>query len=43
LAEHHATVPFDRIVTHRFEISRAQEAMQTALAAGDAMKVVIHP
>lgn len=43
LADHHTTVPFERIVTHRFEIARAQEAMQTALAAGDAMKVVIHP
>ena len=43
LADHHTTVPFDRIVTHRFEIAHAAEAMQTALAAGDAMKVVIVP
>ena len=30
-------------VTHRFGVSRANEAMQTAQAAGDAMKVVITP
>lgn len=43
LARHHDTVPFHRAVTHRFELERAEEAMQTALAAGDAMKVVITP
>jgi L-iditol 2-dehydrogenase len=43
LAEHHARVPFHRAVTHRFPIERAAEAMQTALGAGDAMKVVIEP
>ncbi len=43
LADHHETVPFHRAVTHRFPIERAEEAMQTALAAGDAMKVVIVP
>ena len=43
LAEHHTAVPFDRIVTHHFPIADATTAMHTALAAGDAMKVVIHP
>ncbi|MDX2380346.1 MAG: alcohol dehydrogenase catalytic domain-containing protein [Acidimicrobiia bacterium] len=43
LAEHHATVPFHRAVTHHFPVAAAHEAMQTALAAGDAMKVVITP
>jgi L-iditol 2-dehydrogenase len=43
LAEHHETVPFHRAVTHTFPIDRAGEAMQTALAADDAMKVVVVP
>jgi threonine dehydrogenase-like Zn-dependent dehydrogenase len=43
LAEHHERVPFHRAVTHTFPIERAGEAMQTALDAGDAMKVVIVP
>ncbi len=43
LAEHHGTIPFDRIVTHRFGVEAAHDAMQTALGAGDAMKVVITP
>ncbi len=43
LAEHHESVPFHRAVTHRFGIEEANEAMQTTLAAGDAMKVVIAP
>ena len=43
LAEHHDRVPFDRAVTHRFPIEQADEAMQTALRADDAMKVVIVP
>ena len=43
LADHYPTVPFDRAVTHHFPIARAAEAMQVALAAGDAMKVVISP
>jgi threonine dehydrogenase-like Zn-dependent dehydrogenase len=43
LAEHHETVPFHRAVTHTFPIDRADDAMQTALAAGDAMKVVVVP
>ncbi len=43
LADHHESVPFHRAVTHRFAIADADQAMQTALAAGDAMKVVITP
>ncbi len=43
LADHHESVPFHRAVTHRFAIADAEQAMQTALAAGDAMKVVIAP
>jgi threonine dehydrogenase-like Zn-dependent dehydrogenase len=43
LAEHHRTVPFDRAVTHVFDLDHAQEAMQTALGADTAMKVVIAP
>ncbi len=43
LAEHHDTVPFDRAVTHSFPIERAADAMQTALGAGAAMKVIIVP
>jgi len=43
LADHHERVPFHRAVTHHFDIEDAEAAMQTALAAGDAMKVVIRP
>jgi threonine dehydrogenase-like Zn-dependent dehydrogenase len=43
LGEHHERVPFHRAVTHRFPIEQADEAMQTALRADDAMKVVIVP
>jgi threonine dehydrogenase-like Zn-dependent dehydrogenase len=43
LAEHQGTVPFHQAVTHRFSIAEARLAMQTALGAGDAMKVVITP
>lgn len=43
LAEHHQRVPFHRAVTHVFALDRAEEAMQTALAADTAMKVVIAP
>jgi threonine dehydrogenase-like Zn-dependent dehydrogenase len=43
LAEHHERVPFHRAVTHRFPIEKAAEAMDTALAAGDAMKVLVVP
>ena len=43
LAEHHDTVPFDRAVTHTFPLAEAELAMQTALGADTAMKVVITP
>jgi threonine dehydrogenase-like Zn-dependent dehydrogenase len=43
LAAHHATMPFHRAVTHHYSIADADEAMHTALDAGDAMKVVIGP
>ena len=43
LAEHHQRVPFDRAVTHTFPLREAEEAMQTALGADTAMKVVITP
>ena len=43
LAEHHERVPFHLAVTHRFTIEQADEAMRTALEAGDAMKVIIVP
>jgi L-iditol 2-dehydrogenase len=43
LAEHHPRVPFERAVTHTFPLAEAEEAIQTALAADTAMKVVITP
>ena len=43
LAEHHERVPFHHMVTHHFDVEDANQAMQTALGAGDAMKVVIRP
>jgi threonine dehydrogenase-like Zn-dependent dehydrogenase len=43
LAEHHHAVPFERAVTHTFRLSDVEQAMQTALAADTAMKVVITP
>ena len=43
LAEHHDAVPFERAVTHTFPLSEAEQAMQTALGADTAMKVVITP
>jgi threonine dehydrogenase-like Zn-dependent dehydrogenase len=43
LARHHHEVPFARAVTHRFPVQRAAEAMETALRAEAAMKVVIEP
>jgi threonine dehydrogenase-like Zn-dependent dehydrogenase len=43
LAEHHARVPFHTAVTHQFPLDQADQAMQTALAADTAMKVVITP
>lgn len=43
LARHHLHVPFAKAVTHRFPLQRAAEAMETALRADGAMKVVIEP
>lgn len=43
LADHHDAVPFERIVTHVFPLEQAQVAVDTALAADTAMKVVIAP
>jgi threonine dehydrogenase-like Zn-dependent dehydrogenase len=43
LARHHRSIPFTRAVTHRFALERAPEAMDVALDASDAMKVVIEP
>jgi L-iditol 2-dehydrogenase len=43
LAEHHREVPFERIVTHVFPLDEAQTAVDTALGADTAMKVVIAP
>ena len=43
LAEHHERVPFHKAVTHTFPLAQAELAMQTALAADTAMKVVITP
>ena len=43
LARHHERIPFGRLVTHRFPLERAAEAMQTALREGAAMKVVVEP
>lgn len=43
LAEHHRSVPFERAVTHVFPLADAETAIQTALGADTAMKVVITP
>lgn len=43
LARHHRSVPFARAITHRFPLQRTPEAMETALRADGAMKVVIEP
>jgi L-iditol 2-dehydrogenase len=43
LARHHERVPFARLVTHRFPIGDAAEAMRVALEARAAMKVVLEP
>lgn len=42
-AEHHERVPFHRVVTHQFPLADVETAMQTALGADSAMKVVITP
>jgi threonine dehydrogenase-like Zn-dependent dehydrogenase len=43
LAEHHERVPFHRAVTHQFPLEDVETAMQTALGADTAMKVIITP
>jgi L-iditol 2-dehydrogenase len=43
LARHHRSLPLARAITHRFPLSRAAEAMETALRGDGAMKVVIEP
>lgn len=43
LAEHHERVPFHLAVTHTFDLTEAERAMQTALGADTAMKVVLTP
>ena len=43
LAEHHTRVPFHRAVTHQYPLDEAATAMQTALDADTAMKVIIIP
>ncbi|HEY7198306.1 MAG TPA: zinc-binding dehydrogenase [Gaiellaceae bacterium] len=43
LARHHATFPFAEAVTHRLPLAQAVEAMDIALRAEDAMKVMIEP
>src|SRR4029078_12375160 len=43
LAAHHETVPFHRAVTHTFSLDQVETAMQTALGADTAMKVVLTP
>ncbi len=43
LAEHHERVPFHKAVTHQFSLEDVETAMQTALGADAAMKVVLTP
>ena len=43
LARHHERVPFAHLVTHRFPLTEAAEAMRVALEARAAMKVVVEP
>jgi threonine dehydrogenase-like Zn-dependent dehydrogenase len=43
LAKHHERVPFHRAVTHTFPLEQVETAMQTALGADTAMKVVLTP
>jgi threonine dehydrogenase-like Zn-dependent dehydrogenase len=43
LDRHHERVPFARLVSHRFPIAEAAEAMRVALEARTAMKVIVEP
>ena len=43
LAAHHEDVPFHRAVTHTFPLEQVEAAMQIALGADTAMKVVLTP
>ena len=43
LARHHERVPFAHLVTHRFPLTEAVEAMQVALEANATIKVVVEP
>ena len=43
LAQHHETVPFHHAVTHTFPLEQVEQAMQAALGADTAMKVVMTP
>jgi threonine dehydrogenase-like Zn-dependent dehydrogenase len=43
LARHHERMPFARLVTHRFPLTEATEAMRVALEARATMKVVVEP
>jgi L-iditol 2-dehydrogenase len=43
LARHHERLPLARVVTHRFPLEQADDAMRTALEGSAAMKVVLQP
>jgi threonine dehydrogenase-like Zn-dependent dehydrogenase len=43
LDRHRHAIPFEALVSHRFEIARAAEAMQVALDADASAKVLIRP
>ena len=43
LAANHERVPFHRAVTHSFPLDQVEKAMDTALGADTAMKVIITP
>ena len=42
LSRYQTTMPLNKVVTHKFPVAKATEAMETALS-GQAIKVVIHP
>ncbi len=43
LARHHRAIPFANMVSHRFDVAQAPEAMATALNADASAKVLITP